>query len=108
MQHWHIYRKWNANLFKEMYKAYIEGRAEKDPSEFWYEGEMDSSISTSFLLQEAQNVVYSVSRTTNANYAEKNRSSGGGRKWSPKWYIVEEGQHDAQRPAFKRSGLGLD
>jgi len=38
MQHWHIYRKWNARLFEEMYKAYLEGRAEKDPSEFWYKG----------------------------------------------------------------------
>ncbi|KAG7354797.1 adenylate/guanylate cyclase [Nitzschia inconspicua] len=40
MQHWHIYRKWNARLFEEMYKAYVEGRAEKDPSEFWYNGEL--------------------------------------------------------------------
>lgn len=36
MQHWHIYRKWNTALFEEMYKAYKEGRAEKDPAEFWY------------------------------------------------------------------------
>jgi len=40
MQHWHIYRKWNARLFEEMYKAYMEGRADKDPSEFWYKGEI--------------------------------------------------------------------
>jgi len=40
MQHWHIYRKWNARLFEEMYKAYLEGRAEKDPSEFWYQVEI--------------------------------------------------------------------
>ncbi|KAL7580174.1 hypothetical protein ACA910_012925 [Epithemia clementina (nom. ined.)] len=39
MQHWHIYRKWNQRLFKEMYLAYLHGRAEKDPSENWYEGE---------------------------------------------------------------------
>lgn len=38
MQHWHVYRKWNARLFEEMYKAYLEGRADKDPSEFWYKG----------------------------------------------------------------------
>jgi hypothetical protein len=40
MQHWHIYRKWNSRLFEEMYKAYAEGRAEKDPTEFWYKGEI--------------------------------------------------------------------
>ena len=39
MQHWHIYRKWNQRLFYELYKAFSEGRADKDPSEFWYEGE---------------------------------------------------------------------
>ena len=40
MQHWHIYRKWNARLFKEMYKAHRDGRAENDPSLSWYEGEL--------------------------------------------------------------------
>ena len=35
MQHWHIYRKWNERLFFELYRAYKEGRADKDPSEFW-------------------------------------------------------------------------
>ena len=39
MQHWHVYRKWNEKLFQEMYKAFKEGRADKDPSEFWYKGE---------------------------------------------------------------------
>ncbi len=40
MQHWHMYRRWNERLFEEGYKAFIEGRAEKDPSENWYEGEL--------------------------------------------------------------------
>lgn len=40
MQHWHIYSKWNERLFKEMYFAYLSGRAEKDPSEGWYGGEL--------------------------------------------------------------------
>ena len=41
MQHWHIYQKWNARLFKECYQAYKKGRAAKDPSEGWYyEGEL--------------------------------------------------------------------
>jgi hypothetical protein len=39
MQHWHVYQKWNARLFNEMYRAYKEGRLEKDPTEFWYNGE---------------------------------------------------------------------
>lgn len=36
MQHWHIYIKFNKKLFFEMTKAYMEGRAEKDPASFWY------------------------------------------------------------------------
>ena len=41
MQHWNVYTKWNARLFKEMYKAYLEGRSgAKDPSEFWAKGEV--------------------------------------------------------------------
>ena len=35
MQHWHIFHKWNENLFREMYTAFKAGRSEKDPSEFW-------------------------------------------------------------------------
>jgi class 3 adenylate cyclase len=40
MQHWHVYFKWNKRLFQEMYEAYLEGHAENDPSENWYEGEL--------------------------------------------------------------------
>ena len=41
MQHWNVYTKWNGRLFKEMYKAYIEGRAgAKNPVEFWAQGEI--------------------------------------------------------------------
>ena len=39
-QHWTIYRKWNQRLFEECYEAYRNGRANKDPSENWYEGEI--------------------------------------------------------------------
>jgi hypothetical protein len=31
MQHWHIYRKWNARLF-ELYRAFVDGRSGNDPS----------------------------------------------------------------------------
>jgi len=40
MQHWKIYTKWNENLYREMYKAYEDGRSYKDPTEGWYEGEL--------------------------------------------------------------------
>ena len=40
MQHWHVYRKWNERFFRECYAAYKAGRAEKDPTEGWYKGEI--------------------------------------------------------------------
>ena len=40
MQHWNVYCKWNERLFGEMYRAYKDGRMDKDPSEGWYEGEI--------------------------------------------------------------------
>jgi hypothetical protein len=40
MQHWHVYHKWNARLFQEMYTAYRLGRTEIDPSEGWYREEI--------------------------------------------------------------------
>jgi hypothetical protein len=75
MQHWHIYRKWNARLFEEMYKAYIEGRAEKDPSEFWYEGEM--GFFDFYIIPLAKKLkdcgVFGVSSYEYLNFAEQNR-----------------------------------
>jgi len=35
MQHWHVYTKWNRNLFQEMRHAFKEGRMAVDPATFW-------------------------------------------------------------------------
>jgi len=40
MQHWHIYLNWNSSLFSEKYEAFLQGRAEEDPTETWYEDEL--------------------------------------------------------------------
>jgi hypothetical protein len=40
MQGWEVYRQWNGNLFLEMHEAFLEGRADKDPFEGWYGGEL--------------------------------------------------------------------
>jgi 3'5'-cyclic nucleotide phosphodiesterase len=40
MQHWHIYRKWNARLFDEMYVAFKDGRSPSNPADGWYKGEL--------------------------------------------------------------------
>lgn len=51
MQHWHIYKKWNASLFEEMYKAWKEGRADKNPVEFWYKGRISTfGLALSYII----------------------------------------------------------
>lgn len=75
MQHWHIYRKWNAKLFEEMYKAYIQGRAEKNPADFWYDGEI--GFFDFYIIPLAKKLkecgVFGVSSKEYLNYAERNR-----------------------------------
>jgi len=75
MQHWHIYRKWNERLFQEMYSAYKSGRAETDPSTFWYKGEI--GFFDYYIIPLAKKVkdcgVFGVSSDEYLNYAMQNR-----------------------------------
>eukprot|EP00526_Cylindrotheca_closterium_P003678 CAMPEP_0113651902 /NCGR_PEP_ID=MMETSP0017_2-20120614/27686_1 /TAXON_ID=2856 /ORGANISM="Cylindrotheca closterium" /LENGTH=1286 /DNA_ID=CAMNT_0000564645 /DNA_START=247 /DNA_END=4110 /DNA_ORIENTATION=- /assembly_acc=CAM_ASM_000147 len=75
MQHWHIYRKWNSRLFEEMYKAYTEGRAEKNPAQTWYEGEI--GFFDFYIIPLAKKLkdcgVFGVSSDEYLNYAMQNR-----------------------------------
>jgi class 3 adenylate cyclase len=75
MQHWHIYRKWNARLFEELYRAFVDGRSDKDPSEFWYKGEI--GFFDFYIIPLAKKLkdcgVFGVSSDEYLNYALKNR-----------------------------------
>eukprot|EP00977_Amphora_coffeiformis_P021117 scaffold8828_cov204-Amphora_coffeaeformis.AAC.38 len=75
MQHWQVYREWNERLFEEMYAAYHHGRAERNPAEFWFEGEIGFFdfyiIPLSKKLKECG--VFGVSSDENLNYALENR-----------------------------------
>ena len=75
MQHWHIYRKWNERFFHEMYDAYRNGRADKDPVDFWYKGEL--GFFDFYIIPLAKKLkdcgVFGVSSDEYLNYAEKNR-----------------------------------
>lgn len=59
-----------------MYKAYIEGRAEKDPSEFWYKGEL--GFLDFYVIPLAKKLkecgVFGVSSDEYLQYALNNRS----------------------------------
>ena len=76
MQHWYIYRKWNERLFMELNTAYLEGRAEKDPSIYWYQGEL--GFFDYYIIPLAKKLkecgVFGVSSAEYLSYAQHNRS----------------------------------
>lgn len=76
MQHWHIYRKWNERLFAEMHQAFSQGRADRDPAEFWYQGEM--GFFDFYIIPLAKKLsecgVFGVSSDEYLNYALQNRN----------------------------------
>merc|ERR1711971_305778 len=76
MQHWHIYVKWNERLYAEMYKAYVEGRAENDPTYTWYKGEI--GFFDYYVIPLAEKLsecgVFGVSSDEYLNYATMNRT----------------------------------
>jgi hypothetical protein len=75
MQHWHIYRKWNERLFEEMHHAYVAGRGDKHPAEFWYQGEL--GFFDFYIVPLAKKLsecgVFGVSSDEYLNYALRNR-----------------------------------
>ena len=76
MQHWHVYRKWNSSLFKEMHAAYKAGRMGADPANFWYEGEL--KFFDNYIIPLAKKLkdcsVFGVSSHEYLTYAMKNRA----------------------------------
>ena len=103
MQHWHIYIKWNERLYAEMYKAYTQGRAEKDPTESWYEGEM--GFLDFYVIPLAQKLaecgVFGVSSDEYLNYAIMNRS-----EWEKKGKDVVAGYEKKYKLDDAKSSTG--
>ena len=85
MQHWHVFLKWNEKLFHEMYRSYLDGRSEKDPSEGWYQGEM--GFFNHYVIPLAKKLkecgVFGVASDEYLNYALANR-----REWEAKGISV--------------------
>jgi 3'5'-cyclic nucleotide phosphodiesterase len=75
MQHWQVYRKWNQCLFEEMYQAFTQGRSERNPADFWYQGEL--GFFDFYVIPLAKKLkdcgVFGVSSDEYLNYAMKNR-----------------------------------
>jgi hypothetical protein len=76
MQHWHVYRKYNKLLFKEMHKAYKGGRMGTDPITFWYKGEI--GFFDNYIIPLAKKLkdcgVFGVSSDECLDYALQNRN----------------------------------
>jgi len=76
MQHWHIYRRWNERLFEESYVAYAECRADKNPADNWYLGELGFYdfyiIPLATKIKQCQ--VFGVSSDEYLSYALQNRA----------------------------------
>jgi hypothetical protein len=76
MQHWQVFIEWNEKLFHELYRTYKEGRSEKDPSKFWFEGEL--GFFDFYIIPLASKLktcgVFGVSSDEYFNYAKNNRN----------------------------------
>lgn len=102
VKHWHIYRKFNERLFKELYKAYQDGRMGADPSEFWYKGEI--AFFENYIIPLAKKLkecgVFGVSSDECLNYALRNRD-----EWQERGqYIVAEMMQELRSPAHHDGG----
>lgn len=109
MQHWHVYRKWNARLFQEMYLAYRSDRMQTDPSTFWYQGEL--SFFDQYIIPLAKKLkdcqIFGVSSDEYLNYALQNRT-----EWEDRGLeIVEQMKEDcvgAYEPIAPGSQVGCE
>jgi hypothetical protein len=111
MQHWYVYRNWNKNLFLEMHKAYKEGRADTNPAENWYQGEL--GFYDFYIIPLAKKLkdcgVFGVSSDEFLNYATQNR-----RQWEARGQeIVAElvdmaNNEGGNKAAFEESSARID
>jgi class 3 adenylate cyclase len=98
MQHWHVYSKWNEQLYREMFSGYCQGCSDKDPTPGWYEGELrffdNYVIPLAHKLKECG--VFGVSSDEYLNYAMANR-----REWEKKGRDIVAANFEKYRKELK-------
>lgn len=99
MQHWAIYRRWNEKFYRECYLAFKQGRAEEDPTEGWYKGEL--GFFDFYIIPLAKKLkecgVFGVSSDEYMLYAQQNRT-----EWEKRGEkIVEEMAARAKKDCWK-------
>jgi hypothetical protein len=94
MQHWQIYTQWNERFFHECYQAYLNGRADNDPSKNWYKGEM--GFFDFYIIPLAKKLkecgVFGVSSDEFLTYAKNNRD-----EWEKRGQSMVEGYMERYR-----------
>eukprot|EP00934_Nitzschia_sp_Nitz4_P004019 Nitzschia sp. Nitz4//scaffold52_size167869//61271//65053//NITZ4_002272-RA/size167869-snap-gene-0.211-mRNA-1//1//CDS//3329554023//4009//frame0 len=92
MQHWHTYQKFNRRLFEERYLAWVDGHAERDPSDGWYRGEL--WFFDNYIIPMAKKLdmcgVFGVSYDEYLSYAIENR-----KEWEMKGEAIVEEMKEA-------------
>ncbi|KAL7571614.1 hypothetical protein ACA910_011154 [Epithemia clementina (nom. ined.)] len=110
MQHWHVYRKWNERFFCECYQAYCDKRAEKNPAEFWYEGEL--GFFDFYIIPLAKKLkdcgVFGVSSDEYLNYATRNREQWECTGEDIVETMVEKMNSQKEKPKKKKTGTNHD
>jgi hypothetical protein len=103
MQHFEVYKKWNERLFFEVYSAFDNGRAQNDPSEKWYEGEI--GFFDFYIIPLAKKLgacgVFGVASDEYLNYAQENRQ-----KWTKEGKALVETWLSLYNA--KKSGMTID
>jgi len=104
MQHWHVYTKWNERLFQEMSLAYMVGRSNKDPVEFWYQGEL--GFFDFYIIPLAKKLsecgVFGVSSDEYLQYAERNRE-----EWARRGEEILQGMIERFQDKFRNEFGGF-
>ena len=102
MQHFQMYQKWNQRLYCEVYRAYSEGRQQPNPSEYWYQAELN--FFESYILPLAHNLrecgVFGVSSDEYYQYAVRNQ-----REWAAQGRHLIQEFHET---ALKLHGAASD
>jgi hypothetical protein len=99
MQHWHIYRKWNECLYFECYDAYRNGHSVIDPTDSWYQNELDffDLIVIPLARKLKQCGIFGVSGVEYLQYAMSNRS-----EWQTKGQQSVAAMKDRVNEKFER------
>lgn len=105
MQHWQVYCKWNARLYRELYAAFLKGRMEKDPTTFWYQGEI--GFFDFYIIPLAKKLrdcgVFGVSCDEYLNYAQSNR-----KEWEKNGEAVVRELRESVRDLDEQYGIKDD